>query len=217
MELDAEVEHTFLPPTRSISTTELGVDDLRGVIAALDLSPQWVYCLHFPPGGICSNQLVAQEIIEFARHCDKTAVFCDLAATHPPRGFGRWFHPRTCAGWLSRTAGVSQEEANELIRGFGKPIPRLLAACAATPRCFLGIAAAIAKRPDVLVYSTSGLDPSGRAAIHEYVGSRGRDLCVIYLSWAAVSGDGAPARRDCPQDAVCVTVDRKPEASTGGV
>ena len=75
------------------------------------------------------------------------------------------------------------------------------------PTLFLELASAIAKKPDVIVYESAGLDPSGIAAIHRYVASR-YDGCLIHLS-ASPIGD-----RLCSTWAECICIANPDDDST---
>ena len=189
---------------------DTGLDSawLRRNVPELELSRGSIVCLHVPVGLDCRR--VADAIAELASQEEKTALFCDHTTIW--RGGARGFlRPRTSTKWLSRAAGLSVEEATAVIRRFSSHVPDRLSTCAATPTCFLAIAAAVLKNPDILIYSTVGLDPLGCRAIHEYVGSYCRHLCVVYLSGAVEVGGQPPAHVDCPDNAECVIL-RRPEA-----
>jgi len=181
---------------------------LRQNMPELELSRGSTVCLHVPARLDC--HATADVIVELARQEERTAVFCDHT-TIWRGGIRGFFEPQTSSKWLSRAASLSVEEAAAVIRRFGSHVPDPLSACAATPTCFLAIAAAALNNPEILIYSTEGLDPLGCLAIHEYVGSYCRHLCVVCVSGVVEVGDQPPAHIHCPDNVECIIL-RGPEA-----
>jgi hypothetical protein len=69
--------------------------------------------------------------------------------------------------------------------------------CLAMNPCrFLGVAAAIARSPDVVVFGTAGMDPRGIKSIHEYLFSLEGGPRVIHLSFGPECGQ-CKANADC--------------------
>jgi hypothetical protein len=91
-----------------------------------------------------------------------------------------------------------------MIADFDIPVADILSHNAGTPRLLLGIAATLARMPDVLGYSVSGLDPSGEIAVHNFALSKSNNYCLVHLSLPRFFGDGSPAPRSCPAKAQCV-------------
>jgi ABC-type histidine transport system ATPase subunit len=60
--------------------------------------------------------------------------------------------------------------------------PIRLSRYAGTPRALLGMLAGYALQPDVLLFSTSGLDPKGVGEIHRIVSTHLSECSAIYLA-----------------------------------
>ena len=103
--------------------------------------------------------------------------------------------------WLTQNAGISSEAAATIIDGFPIRVAPRMNQNAMNPRRFLGLAAAIAKNPDLIVYATSGMDPRGISLIHKYASAHYPDGCLIHVSAHPVGNV-----LTCPNGAQCVTV-----------
>jgi hypothetical protein len=103
-----------------------------------------------------------------------------------PRGrFARLFRPApTAAGWLVRMAAISAGEAVALLGEFGfdlDPQTRL-GRLPGNYRAILGLAAAWARRPDVLVFTAAATDWTGRQWLARQITARLDHWAVIELS-----------------------------------
>ena len=172
-------------------------------IPQLELWPGRIICLHIPHGFHEEFSALEQEVLR--------AVCCPARNR---RGCREYFRRQRTAEWLSQAAGIMEQEAAELIASFDVRVADILSANALTPRCLLGIAAALCKRPEVVIYSTCGLDPSGRLAVHRFVALNSGALCAVHLSSPTVFGNGSPAPRICPDKSRCITLAAD---SVGGV
>lgn len=173
-------------------------------IPPLELSPGRLVCLHIPHGFHAEVSAVEQEILKVARREEKSAAICRPARTR--HGFREYFRRQRTVEWLSRVAGISEREAAEMIAGFDVHVDDVLSANAGTPRCLLGIAAALCQRPEVIIYSTCGLDPSGRSAVHRFVAFHCGALCAVHLSSPTVFGNSLPAPRECDERWRCIAL-----------
>ena len=181
-------------------------------IPQLELSPGRIICLHIPHGFHEEFSALEQEVLRAAWREDKSTAVCCPARNR--RGCREYFRRQRTAEWLSQAAGIMEQEAAELIASFDVRVADILSANALTPRCLLGIAAALCKRPEVVIYSTCGLDPSGRLAVHRFVSLNSGALCAVHLSSPTVFGNGSPAPRICPDKSRCITLAAD---SVGGV
>jgi hypothetical protein len=161
-----------------------------------------ILCLHVPHGSHNAVGSLERQLVDVARQQAKGILVCRPATSR--RGPRQWLWPQTSVDWLARAASVSRQEAHALIAALPVPVATVLSHNAGTPRSLLGIAAALARETDVVVYTTAGLDPLGCEAVHEYIASRRVDLCVIHLSMPAFYGDGSHAPRLCPSRAECL-------------
>ena len=101
--------------------------------------------------------------------------------------------------WLARDAGISRSEAQRIIAGFPIKLAAKLNCLAMNPRRFLGVAAAICRHPDVVVFDTPGMDPMGFKRLHEYLFSMNSGPRMIHLSCGHECGH-------CEANASCLTV-----------
>lgn len=174
---------------------------MKLVFPKLELQSGATLCLHIPPGFHDQEALVEEEILKQAHQQGKTAII-SKPATHRA-GLLERFRKRNAIEWLAHEAGTSKAEAAILIAEFGIPIAPDLSSIPGTPRCLLGIAAALARKPQVLMYSTAALDPIGCIRVHQFLASRRSEICLVHISWPSIRGNGEPAPRSCP-DGVCV-------------
>jgi hypothetical protein len=174
------------------------------VVPQLDMSPGRIICLHVPHGFHNEVPALEQEVVQLAKRFDKSVALCRPAEIR--RGIREYFRQQRSRVWLAQSAGISEEEAARIIANFGVRVGDILSANAATPRCLLGIAATLCRKPQVIVYSTSGLDPSGCIAVHRFVELNRSDSCAIHLSLPALFGNGSPAPRLCPDNAQCAAL-----------
>lgn len=101
--------------------------------------------------------------------------------------------------WLARDAAISRADAQRIIAGFPIKISHRLKCLAMNPCRFLGVVSAIARLPDVVIYETSGMDPLGVKAIHDYLFSVASGPGMIHVSAARECGF-------CKSDSQCLSV-----------
>ncbi len=173
---------------------------MKLTVPQIELARGMTICLHIPHGCEDVDEVVENELLQLAGRQGKK-----VALSRPAEiSWGDEISPReSCVGWLSRVTGISQEESKEIVAGLGVRVADALANNAGTPRALLGIAAALAQEPEVLIYSAKALDAEGCWRVHQFVRSECRHLCVIHVSYPHVLGDGSPHPRDCPQGARC--------------
>jgi hypothetical protein len=178
---------------------------MRIVMPSFEFVPGTVICLHIPHGCDLKDGIIEQGITELARHQGKSIAIFKPAGWESAKQLPLEL---TSADWLSHIASISVEESKKKIAGLGEKlserIAEKLAWNAGTPRCLLGLVAALTRNPEVLAYSTVALDPEGISSIHKFVATRCRDLSVIHISHPSVYGDGSPHPRNCPSGARCI-------------
>jgi hypothetical protein len=174
------------------------------VMPRFQLARGKIICLHIPHGFNGAGEVLESELLQLAKRQGKTAVVSAPAQV----GFGANgpLLEQTSAEWLSVTAGVSIEESEQIIIGLGERVADKLAYNAGTPRCLLGLAAALISKPDVVAYSTLGCDVQGKWTVHRFVASRCIGMCLVHISHPSVFGDGSPHPRTCPPGAQCFTL-----------
>ena len=194
-------------------------------VPALDLSPGRILCLHVPHGFHAAADALEQDLLHLTRRQGQTAILCRPAGFESRFGDPAWMrvagwfsrltrgHPRrrglnsqASTEWLSRTAGISKEESARIISGLGERVADKVDYNAGTPRCLLGIAAALVRKPELVIYSTVALDPQGCWKVHGCVAAKCSHLYVIHISYPSGYGDGTPYPRDCPPGAQCITL-----------
>ena len=169
----------------------------------LELEEGNIFCLHIPNGYHEDVGVLEDELLELASGQGKVAI------VSRPAGFGKrdgFFKNQSSVDWLSGAAGLSKQQSNELISALGVRVAERVANNAGTPRCLMGLAASLMLSPDVIAYSTDGLDPEGCRRVHEFVESRCGPLCAIHVSYPTQFGDGSPCPRLCPAGAQCVAL-----------
>jgi hypothetical protein len=199
---------------------------MRLKLPTLEFSPGRIMCLHIPHGFNTAGDVFQQELLHLAHRQAKTAVLCQpagfesrVARSGWVRRATGWFSritnrqptrrglvAQTSTDWLSHAAGVSNEESVRIISELGERVAEELDFNAGTPRCLLGIAAALVQKPEVIIYSTIALDLQGCWKVHEYVVAKCTPLCAIHISHPGQHGDGTPHPRVCPSGAQCITL-----------
>ena len=102
-------------------------------------------------------------------------------------GWRRWFSETTPFDWMKGHTTLSDDAISTYLHKHRMDGRTSLNRYAGTPRMVLGLAAAIAQNPDVLVFSTGGLDPSGIREVFQVVTEHLSDCSVIYLAWPSFS------------------------------
>jgi hypothetical protein len=191
---------------------------MKLVVPTLDLEPGKIHCLHIPHGCHTAGDALEQDLLKLVIDCGKKAALCPPAGIErsPIAQRPRWYSPLLAwharwrnrpslptVLWFSRVAGLSENASKEIIDGLDEKIGDRLYWNAGTPRSLLGIAARLVHEPDVVVYSTAGLDLQGCQEVHEFVVSRAGRFCAIHIAFPSVYGDGTPHPRQCPPRATC--------------
>jgi hypothetical protein len=180
-------------------------------IPDLNLIPGTIMCLHLPPGRTYRTFNLKHELVQLADRQSKTAVIAGPAESRP--GIRGRLRPQTSIEWLVAAAGISNDEAAAIIRGVGIGVRPVMSHNAGDPRAFLGVAAALANRPDVLIYETTGMSPRGQYRLHEYIAERGSEFCAVHVSYPSVYGTGQSFPRICPETARCLELADNPKIS----
>jgi hypothetical protein len=104
----------------------------------------------------------------------------------PSHGFFSLFKDKSASGWLQRVGGMSREQAADTIRRlevFLDDIRYL----PGNSRLLLGMEAACAHRPDLLVFSTSGADWTGTQAAFAMARNHCAHGAVLFVSFPFIS------------------------------
>jgi hypothetical protein len=173
---------------------------MKFALPSLELAPGSIICLHIPHGCDNVDGVLEDELLQLARRQGKEAVISQ------PAGFesGESSTDQSSVDWLSHAAGISEDQSSHVIAGLGIRVADRLAYNAGTPRCLMGLAATLAREPDVIAYSTAGLDAEGCRTVHRFIESRCGQLCAVHISYPTVFGDGSPHPRLCPPRGHCV-------------
>lgn len=136
---------------------------------------------------------VAVQLVQRLRDAGQTALFAS-GFTPRPAWWNR-FLPQSSVSWFAGTAGCSQKTAAEIIAQLPVSVNKRLSFNAGNPRCFLAIAALAYSRPDVLVYTTSGMDPRGRNSLQSSIDNIAAGTRAIHI---LNSPDPASSEGNCP-------------------
>ena len=177
-------------------------------IPPLDLAAGATFCLHIPHECNEAGELVERSLLDLALRQGKSIKISRAAA--PDVGFKRYFVNQSSADWLARTAGISLAESKGIIAGLGVRVADDLAHNAGTPRLLLGLAVALVVKPQVVAYSTSGLDVEGCRTVHRFVASNFAQMCSVHISHPSVFGDGSLHPRQCLPGARCIELAAEP-------
>lgn len=173
---------------------------MKFALSSLELVPGSIICPHIPHG--CENiaGVLENELLQLVSRAGKTAFISQ------PAGFenGESSADQSSVGWLSHAAGVSEDQSRHLIAHLGIRVADRLAYNAGTPRCLMGLAATLVRKPDVIAYSTAGLDAEGCRKVHSFIESRCGQLCAVHISYPTMFGDGTPHPRLCPPRGHCI-------------
>jgi hypothetical protein len=127
------------------------------------------------------------------------------------RRFRFLFREPTVAEWLHQTAGFTRDEALGFTERLGWRADWRVSALAGTHRTLLALELAYARGCEVILFSTSGLDPTGIRTAHELVSSRLARCAAVQFSHTDIH----QRRWDCLQDrgdvfprATCLEVQR---------
>ena len=95
--------------------------------------------------------------------------------------------PDKSVNWFVRYSSCSRIEARKIISDLPENIHPRLSYNAGTPCCLLAIAAEYFQKPELLIYSTSGLDPAGVKTVNAYVNSVCVGLRSVHLNFCNIN------------------------------
>ena len=103
-----------------------------------------------------------------------------------PSGWRRWFHDPTPFEWLKENTTLSEDAIRSFLlnHAMDRSIP--LSRYTGTPKMLLGLEAAYARKPKVVVFSTAGLDPTGIDDLFRIVSERLPECAAICLAWPVI-------------------------------
>lgn len=156
-------------------------------------------CLHFAPDGAVQSTEFEAALVQLVRERGLTAELAAYGVEH------RSILPLTSVDWLRRTSGLSRVEATrwiEAVRPHVSRVENVYAENPGNPKAFLRVAAALAKRPDVVVYSTVGMDGEGMVRLHGFVAEHVAES--IHVRWQ--TSNAQHHATGCPVGAECVDV-----------
>jgi hypothetical protein len=125
-----------------------------------------------------------------------------------PVGWRRWLFDPSPSQWLVRQGFAPGNAATILARHRIDDRFRL-SQYAAGPRAVLGLEAALRSGPDVVVFNTSGLDPTWEVTVQEVIRSCLDRTAAVYLATPFLS-DGAIHRRSMPGETVVEVSSQSP-------
>lgn len=177
-------------------------------VSDIPLVPQSFWCLHVTdftsvetPHGVLVGadgtrlNSLRQQLLKRCQMQQLEVIVVEHASTETMRH--SFLKRPTAVDWLVQNSQLSRLAAAGAIRDLPLQVAPELCSNARNPTQFLGLAAAIANQPDVIVYSTSGMDPRGVSLMHEYAPRRYTKGCLIHLSTRELKGDLCAHSGDC--------------------
>jgi len=134
---------------------------------------------------------VLDQVADSFRSNDTTVAIARPARL--PKGIRRIFASRSTVSWVEKNAEVDRLVAQAIISSLPEVVHPKLDWNAGNPRNFLGLAAALYSKPDVIVFSTLGMDPLGVARPYAYVKSKREEFFAVNVEW----GIDAAENEDC--------------------
>jgi hypothetical protein len=101
----------------------------------------------------------------------------------PPFSWRNWFRSPTPFDWLQKNTRLANEQIRGILTKYGLDGNLPLNGYAGTPRALLGLEAAYAEGPDIILFSTDGLDALGRQKVFQTVMENLPKCAAIYLAW----------------------------------
>jgi hypothetical protein len=128
--------------------------------------------------------LIGSEPVSGLAVCAKVA-FAD--PTLHLSGWRQWLFRSTPLDWMKQNTALSDDAIASFLdeHHMDRRVP--ISRYAGTPRMILRLAAAYARKPDVLVFSTAGLDRLGVRSIFQFVSEHLPECSAIYLAWPFLS------------------------------
>lgn len=100
-----------------------------------------------------------------------------------PSGWRRWIRNPTPFTWLQKNTTLSDDAIGSFLHEYKMDRNIPLSHLAGNPRMLLGLKAAYAREPEVVVFSTQGLDPMGVREAFRMVNNHLPQCSAIYLAW----------------------------------
>lgn len=113
-------------------------------------------------------QAESWEVLGAASEHLRQVVGVEIAPVARDRRWWKLFGAQSVVSWLAGEADISTERAAEIIQGFPIHVAPRMNQIAMNPSRFLGLASSIARTPDAIVFSTSGMDRLGVENLHNY-------------------------------------------------
>ena len=112
----------------------------------------------------------------------RTSIVVAEAATSPS-GWRQRLIQSTPFDWMKKHTALSDDAIASFLQKHNMDRRLPLSAYAGTPRMVLGLGAAYARKPGVIVFSTAGLDPCGVRETFQLVTDHLLECSAIYLAW----------------------------------
>lgn len=178
----------------------------------LEFTPSRFWCLHFKEFETIETsyrRLVGVKTGQFEsliKNLENRFQSTNTSFEHSERASEkrRWrpsFLRTKVLDWLMQNGGLKKSKAISIIDSFPIPVAPLMCHNAMNPLQFLGMAATIAKNPEVIVFQTSGMDPMGIALLQEYAAKEFHHGCLVHISTLPM-GKGR-----CSSNSSCVTIE----------
>lgn len=172
----------------------VGLPTMSSDLEKLTFASGTFLCLHV--ADVNRVPMIETALLERFRRLNLNGIIARQASRDTVRR--RWFHKPSVVDWLIQNGQVSHEEAESIISGFPIRVTPLLCQNPLNPLRFLGLAAAIARNPDVITYETSGMDPRGRSMIHAYAQTHFPGGGLIHLApFPTLRVPGCPEQGEC--------------------
>ena len=156
--------------------------------------------LHFPAFQLCAGEAITLSLPNQA-HVDQQEIMQYLTGQRrlsglsmrakvvlatpasPSFSLRNWFRSPTPFDWLQKNTHLVNSQIREILAKHGLERNLPLNRYAGTPRALLGLEAAYANGPEIILFSTGGLDPRGRQKIFQTVTENLPKCAAIYLAW----------------------------------
>jgi hypothetical protein len=185
------------------------------VIPPFQLKAGEFICLHLPGPAGSKEEVQLIQILTGKSSVSGLRLFGRVLYASPAtdrRGFFRFLRPLRPADWLRQSAGISRQEAGAIVARLGIKQEWHLSQLASNPSTLLGLEAAWAQGAEVILFSTSGCDPSGIRAVFNSVSSHLDRTAAIYLSLPFFQG--GKLKRNYFPGALCLEVTLQTAASS---
>ena len=177
------------------------------VIPPFQLKAGEFICLHLPGPAGSKEEVQLIQILTGKRsvsdvHLSGRVLYASPATDR--RGVFRFLRPLRPADWLHQIGGISPQEASAIVARLGIKPEWRLSQLARNPSTLLGLEAAWARGAEVILFSTTGCDPSGKRAVFDSVSGHLDRTAAIYLSLPFLQG--GELKRDYFPGALCLEV-----------